>query len=141
MPLFQVELDLPARYVFFFVNFTKEKVVFFTFKEEFALTVLQEIFDNPSLDLMLLKPRPVDLLHADALNRLNALVGFESTLFTVSLIWKTWKKSDEFSSLSRLSTQMTLCSTSSSMFSVGIAFGQQRMVRRQWKAVRNKMLP
>ena len=49
------------------------------------MTVIQ-IFGDPSLDLLLIKPR-TDILHADALNRLNALVGFESTVFMVLEIY------------------------------------------------------
>ncbi|KAL3114540.1 hypothetical protein niasHT_014347 [Heterodera trifolii] len=52
----------------------------YTSKEEFARTVLQTLFGDPSVDLLLLKPH-FDSLHADALNRLNALIGFESTVF------------------------------------------------------------
>ena len=46
------------------------------------MVVLNNLFEDPTLDLLLLKPR-ADTLHADALNRLNALVGFESTVFMV----------------------------------------------------------
>nr|CAD2140626.1 unnamed protein product [Meloidogyne enterolobii] len=52
----------------------------YTDRDEFAITVIQQIFADPSLDLLLIKPR-ADTVHADALNRLNALVGFESTVF------------------------------------------------------------
>jgi hypothetical protein len=45
---------------------------------------VQNIFGDPSLDLLLLRPQ-TDQLHADALNRLNGLIGFESTVFMVKI--------------------------------------------------------
>uniref|UniRef100_A0A914ICD2 BRCT domain-containing protein n=1 Tax=Globodera rostochiensis TaxID=31243 RepID=A0A914ICD2_GLORO len=52
----------------------------YTSKEEFARVVLQTLLGDSSIDLLLLKPH-FDSVHADALNRLNALIGFESTVF------------------------------------------------------------
>uniref|UniRef100_A0A183C0R8 Pre-mRNA-splicing factor RBM22 n=1 Tax=Globodera pallida TaxID=36090 RepID=A0A183C0R8_GLOPA len=52
----------------------------YTSKEEFARIVLQTLLGDHSIDLLLLKPH-FDSVHADALNRLNALIGFESTVF------------------------------------------------------------
>lgn len=51
-------------------------------QEEYARDVLYSLLADPTLDLLLLKPH-FDTLHADALNRLNALIGFESSVFMV----------------------------------------------------------
>jgi hypothetical protein len=83
MNLWQIDLDLLARFLFHIKNHENKNIFL---KEEFALSVIQNIFSDPSLDLLLLKPHPADLLHADALNRLNGLIGFESTVFMVTKI-------------------------------------------------------
>ncbi|KAI1715957.1 hypothetical protein Ddc_10724 [Ditylenchus destructor] len=49
-------------------------------RESFARLVIQNLFGEGSLDLLLMRPK-FDELHAEALNRLSGLIGFESSVF------------------------------------------------------------
>lgn len=51
-------------------------------KDDFARLVIQNLFGDNSIDLLSLKPK-FDAIHAEALNRLNGLIGFESSVFKV----------------------------------------------------------
>lgn len=54
-------------------------------KDDFARLVMQNLFNDISIDLLSLRPK-FDAVHAEALNRLNGLIGFESSVFKVYLI-------------------------------------------------------
>lgn len=55
-------------------------------KEEFTRTVIKNIFADPTLDLLLLRPK-TDPLVEDAYNHLLTLVGINSMVFKVMFLF------------------------------------------------------